>query len=95
MDALSTHNDYFVNLLDIRTAWKAVPEDGDLFEGRDRASGKLKWTATRVDLIFGANSQLRALAEIYACEDSREMFLFDFMPAWHKVMNLDRFDFTY
>ena len=85
-------NDFFVNLLDMRTTWKAVSEAGDVFEGRDRATGKLKWTATRVDLVFGSNSQLRALAEVYACEDSQEKFLHDFVAAWNKVMNLDRFD---
>jgi catalase-peroxidase len=85
-------NDFFVNLLDMSTAWKAASEAGDLFEGRDRASGELKWTGTRVDLIFGSNSQLRAIAEVYGCEDSREKFLQDFVTAWNKVMNLDRFD---
>jgi len=85
-------NDFFVNLLDMRTAWKAAPEDSDVFEGYDRASGALKWTGTRVDLIFGSNSQLRALAEVYACADSQEKFLHDFVAAWNKVMNLDRFD---
>ena len=85
-------NDFFVNLLDMGTTWKAVPETDDLFEGRDRESGELKWTATRVDLIFGSNSQLRALAEVYGCGDSREKFLSDFVAVWGKVMNLDRFD---
>ena len=85
-------NDFFVNLLDMGTVWKAVPEVDDLFEGRDRATGELKWTATRVDLIFGSNSQLRAQAEVYGCKDSREKFLHDFVAAWNKVMNLDRFD---
>jgi len=85
-------NDFFVNLLDMGTTWKPVSEDGDVFEGRDRVTGELKWTGTRVDLIFGANSQLRALAEVYACEDSREKFVNDFVAAWNKVMNLDRFD---
>jgi catalase-peroxidase len=85
-------NDFFVNLLDMGTTWKAVSEAQDLFEGRDRKTGKLKWTATRVDLIFGSNSQLRALAEVYACEDSQEKFLQDFVAVWDKVMNLDRFD---
>ncbi len=85
-------NDFFVNLLDMSTTWKATLEDEDVFEGRDRATGKLKWTGTRVDLIFGSNSQLRALAEIYAFEDSQEKFLRDFVAAWNKVMNLDRFD---
>jgi catalase-peroxidase len=85
-------NDFFVNLLDMRTTWKATSEDEDAFEGYDRATGELKWTGTRVDLIFGSNSQLRALAEVYACEDSQEKFLHDFVAAWNKVMNLDRFD---
>jgi catalase-peroxidase len=85
-------NDFFVNLLDMGTVWKPASEDGDVFEGRDRASGQLKWTGTRVDLIFGSNSQLRALAEVYACEDSAEKFVHDFVTAWNKVMNLDRFD---
>jgi catalase-peroxidase len=85
-------NDFFVNLLDMGTTWKAAPEDEDLFEGRDRESGELKWTGTRVDLIFGSNSQLRALAEVYGCEDAQEKFLHDFVEVWGKVMNLDRFD---
>jgi catalase-peroxidase len=85
-------NDFFVNLLDMGTEWKPTPADNDVFEGRDRATGKLKWTGTRVDLIFGSNSQLRALAEVYACEDSEEKFVHDFIAAWNKVMNLDRFD---
>jgi catalase-peroxidase len=85
-------NDFFVNLLDTSTTWKATPEDEGVFEGRDRATGELKWTGTRVDLIFGSNSQLRALAEVYGCEDSQEKFLNDFVAAWNKVMNLDRFD---
>jgi catalase-peroxidase len=85
-------NDFFVNLLDMNTIWQAASEAGDLFEGRDRMSGELKWTGTRVDLIFGSNSQLRALAEVYGSEDSQEKFLHDFVAAWHKVMNLDRFD---
>ena len=74
------------------TEWKATSEDEDLFEGRDRATGETKWTGTRVDLIFGSNSQLRAVAEVYGCEDSQEKFLHDFAAAWSKVMNLDRFD---
>ncbi len=85
-------NDFFVNLLDMSTAWKATAEDDDVFEGRDRATGALKWTGTRVDLIFGSNSQLRALAEVYACEDSQEKFVQDFVAVWNKVMTLDRFD---
>jgi catalase-peroxidase len=88
-------NDFFVNLLDMSTTWKATSEDEDVFEGRDRATGKLKWTGTRVDLIFGSNSQLRTLAEVYACEDSQEKFLHDFVAAWNKVMNLDRFDLAW
>jgi catalase-peroxidase len=85
-------NDFFVNLLDMSTKWKATSEDEDVFEGYDRESGELKWTGTRVDLIFGSNSQLRAVAEVYGCEDSQEKFLQDFVTAWNKVMNLDRFD---
>jgi catalase-peroxidase len=88
-------NDFFVNLLDMSTTWKATSEDGDVFEGRDRATGKLKWTGTRVDLIFGSNSQLRALAEVYGCEDAQEKFMHDFVAAWNKVMNLDRFDLAW
>jgi catalase-peroxidase len=88
-------NDFFVNLLDMSTIWKATSEDEDVFEGRDRKTGKLKWTGTRVDLIFGSNAQLRALAEVYACEDSQEKFLHDFVAAWNKVMNLDRFDLAW
>ncbi len=85
-------NDYFVNLLDMRTEWKPVTEVQDTFEGRDRKTGELKWTATRVDLIFGSNSQLRALAEVYGCADSQEKFVRDFVAAWSKIMNLDRFE---
>jgi len=85
-------NDFFVNLLDMGTTWQAAAGADDLFEGRDRESGELKWTGTRVDLIFGSNSQLRAVAEVYGSEDSREKFLHDFVAAWNKVMNLDRFD---
>jgi catalase-peroxidase len=85
-------NDFFVNLLDMSTEWKATSEDEDVFEGRDRATGELKWTGTRVDLIFGSNSRLRAVAEVYGCEDSRKKFVHDFVAAWNKVMNLDRFD---
>jgi catalase-peroxidase len=87
-------NDFFVNLLDMGTVWHLTSEDKDLFEGRDRAKGELRWTGTRVDLIFGSNSQLRALAEVYACQDSLEKFVNDFVAAWNKVMNLDRFDLT-
>jgi len=85
-------NDFFVNLLDMSTTWKAISEDEDVFEGRDRATGELKWTGTRVDLIFGSNSQLRALAEVYGCKGSLEKFVHDFVAVWNKVMNLDRFD---
>ena len=85
-------NDFFVNLLDMGTVWKATSEDADFFEGRDRKSDELKWSGTRVDLIFGSNAQLRALAEVYGSEDSQEKFLHDFVAAWNKVMNLDRFD---
>ncbi|TWH57025.1 LOW QUALITY PROTEIN: catalase-peroxidase [Desulfitobacterium sp. LBE] len=85
-------NDFFVNLLDMGTEWKAVSEEKALYEGRDRATGELKWTGTRVDLVFGSNSQLRALAEVYACSDSQDKFLQDFVSAWNKVMNADRFD---
>jgi catalase-peroxidase len=88
-------NDFFVNLLDMNTTWNATSQDQDVFEGRDRATGELKWTGTRVDLIFGSNSQLRALAEFYGCEDSREKFVKDFVSAWNKVMNLDRFDLAW
>jgi catalase-peroxidase len=85
-------NDFFVNLLDMRTTWHATSEDRDVFEGRDRATGELKWTGTRVDIIFGSNSQLRALAEVYGCEDSLQKFVHDFVSVWNKVINLDRFD---
>jgi catalase-peroxidase len=85
-------NDFFVNLLDMSTVWKPTAKDDGVFEGRDRATGELKWTGTRVDLIFGSNSQLRALAEVYACEDSQEKFVQDFVAVWNKVMILDRFD---
>ena len=85
-------NDFFVNLLDMDISWKAASEEDDIFEGRDRITGELKWTGTRVDLIFGSNSELRALAEVYGCEDSHGKFLKDFAAAWTKVMNLDRFD---
>ncbi|MGB3944554.1 MAG: catalase-peroxidase, partial [Methanothrix sp.] len=78
--------------LDMRSEWKPAAEDDGVFEGRDRATGELKWTATRVDLIFGSNSQLRAIAEVYGSMDSLEKFLSDFVASWNKVMNLDRFD---
>jgi catalase-peroxidase len=89
-DALT--NDFFVNLLDMGTAWKPVSQAQDVFEGRDRKTGEVKWTGTRVDLVFGSNSQLRALAEVYACSDAQDKFVRDFVAAWTKVMNLDRFD---
>ena len=85
-------NDFFVNLVDLGTAWQPVSDDGNVFEGRDRATGELKWTGTRVDLIFGSNSELRSYAEVYACDDSRQQFVQDFVAAWDKVMSLDRFD---
>jgi catalase-peroxidase len=87
-------NDFFVNLLDMSTNWKSTAKDEDIFEGRDRVTGELKWTGTRVDLIFGSNSQLRAIAEIYASDDSQNKFVHDFVAAWNKVMNADRFDIT-
>jgi catalase-peroxidase len=85
-------NDFFVNLLDMNTQWQ--PSDGseDVYEGRDRKTNKVRWTGTRVDLIFGSHSQLRALAEVYACADSKEKFVKEFVAAWTRVMNLDRFD---
>jgi catalase-peroxidase len=85
-------NDFFVNLLDMNTQWQPSSASEDVYEGRDRATGKVKWTGTRVDLIFGSNSQLRAIAEVYACADSEEKFVKDFVAAWNKVMNLDRYD---
>jgi catalase-peroxidase len=85
-------NDFFVNLLDMGTTWKASSADKDLFEGHDRKTGKPKWTGTRVDLVFGSNSELRALAEVYATADAQQKFVRDFVAAWNKVMNLDRFD---
>ena len=85
-------NDFFANLLDFGITWNAVNDAKEVFEGRDRATGKVKWTGTRVDLIFGSNSELRALAEVYACEDGKEKFVHDFVSAWNKVMNLDRFE---
>ena len=88
--ALTT--DYFVNLLSMDTVWTPTSEKADAFEGRDRKTGSLKWTGTRADLGFGSNSELRALAEVYACDDAREAFVHDFVAAWDKVMNLDRFD---
>jgi len=85
-------NDFFVNLLDMGTEWKPKSADAHLFEGRDRKTGELKWTATRVDLVFGSNAQLRALAEVYACDGAERKLVRDFVAAWDKVMNLDRFD---
>jgi catalase-peroxidase len=84
-------NDFFINLLDMSTVWEPISESANLFEGRDRFSDDVKWMATRTDLIFGSNSQLRALAETYACDDSKEKFINDFTNAWSKIMNLDRF----
>ena len=85
-------NDFFVNLLDIGTQWKAVSDAKDAFEGRDRATGEVEWSGTRVDLVFGSNSQLRAIAEVYVSSDSHKKFVRDFVAAWTKVMNADRFD---
>jgi len=87
-------NDFFVNLLDMRTAWQRSEKNEGVFEGRDRKSGELRWTATIADLVFGSNSQLRALAEVYAASDGEAAFVHDFAEAWVKVMNLDRFDLT-
>jgi catalase-peroxidase len=84
-------NDFFVNLLDISTEWKAISESEDVFEGRDRNTGDLRWTGSRVDLVFGSNSELRAIAEVYASDDAEQQFVHDFVTAWDKVMNLDRF----
>jgi catalase-peroxidase len=85
-------NDFFVNLLDMGTEWKPVSKNADVFEGRDRKTGKVKWTGTRVDLVFGSNSHLRALAEVYGSSDAHDKFMRDFVAVWNKVMNLDRFD---
>jgi catalase-peroxidase len=85
-------NDFFANLLDMSTKWQAASASEETFEGRDRETGALKWTATRADLVFGSNSQLRAIAEVYACDDSQQKFVRDFVAAWDRVMNLDRFD---
>ena len=85
-------NDFFVNLLDMNTHWQVSEKCEHVFEGRDRGTGKVKWTGTAVDLVFGSNSQLRAIAEAYACDDSQQAFVRDFLAAWDKVMNLDRFD---
>ena len=86
------HHDFFVNLLDMSTEWKSVSKDADMFERHDRKTGPLKWTGTRVDLIFGSNSQLCALAAVYGSSDAQKKFVLDFVAAWNKVMNLDRFD---
>ena len=83
---------FFVNLLDLGTTWKATNEKGEIFVGSNRKTGEPKWTATRADLIFGSNSELRAIAEVYATDDAQAKFIADFVKAWHKVMNLDRFD---
>jgi catalase-peroxidase len=88
----SLTNDFFVNLLDLGTTWSSANGDGQTFEGRDTATGELKWTGSRVDLVFGSNSELRAVAEVYASDDAREKFVRDFVAAWAKVMDLDRFD---
>ena len=85
-------NDFFVNLLDMSTQWQPAEGEKDVYEGRDRKTNALKWTGTRVDLIFGSHSQLRAFAEVYACAGSKEKFVKDFVAAWNKVMNLDRYD---
>jgi catalase-peroxidase len=85
-------NDFFVNLLDMGTEWQASGAVEGVFDGRDRATGEPKWTGSRVDLVFGSNSELRAIAEVYACDDSKEKFVQDFVAAWTKVMNLDRYD---
>ena len=85
-------NDFFLNLLDMRTAWKATSEEREIYEGSDRATGAVKWTGTRADLVFGSNSELRAIAEVYGSSDAQGKFIKDFVAAWTKVMNLDRFD---
>jgi catalase-peroxidase len=85
-------SDFFVNLLDMDTEWQPTSGAGETFTGRGRTTGEVRWTGSRVDLIFGSNSELRALAEVYACDDAREKFVRDFVAAWNKVMNLDRFD---
>jgi catalase-peroxidase len=87
-------NDFFVNLLDMGVAWNPTSDAADTFGAHDRKTGEVKWTGTRVDLVFGSNSQLRALAEVYAQDDAKEKFVRDFVAAWNKVMNLDRFDLT-
>ena len=87
-------NDFFVNLLDMRTTWTPTAKGADTYEGRDRLSGEIRWTASRVDLVFGSNSELRAIVEVYAGRDGREKFVRDFVAAWDKVMNLDRYDIS-
>jgi catalase-peroxidase len=88
-------NDFFVNLLDTNTAWKAAGSDSEIYEGVDRKTGQKKWTATRADLVFGSHSELRAIAEVYGSTDGQEKFVKDFVAAWDKVTNLDRFDLAY
>lgn len=88
----SLTNDFFANLLDLGTTWTATSQDANTFEGRDSSTGEVKWTGTRADLVFGSNSELRAVAEVYASDDAKEKFVKDFVAAWDKVMNLDRFD---
>jgi catalase-peroxidase len=88
----SLTNDFFVNLLDMGTTWRPTSQDANAFEGRDAATGEVRWTGSRADLVFGSNSELRALAEVYASDDAKEKFVRDFVAAWDKVMNLDRFD---
>jgi catalase-peroxidase len=88
----SLTNDFFVNLLDMNTEWKKSPQNEYHYEGRDRRTGEVRWTATGVDLLFGSNSELRAIAEVYGCDDAKQSFVRDFASAWAKVMNLDRFD---
>jgi catalase-peroxidase len=88
----SLSNDFFVNLLDMATTWQPASQDANTFEGRDAVTGEVRWTGSRADLVFGSNSELRALAEVYASDDAREKFVTDFVAAWTKVMNLDRFD---
>jgi catalase-peroxidase len=85
-------NDFFVHLLDMGTTWKSSSANAEVLEGRNRTTGELRWTATRVDLVFGSNAQLRAIAEVYACDGAQPKFMRDFLAAWNKVMNLDRFD---
>ena len=88
----SLTNDFFANLLDLNITWKAISDAQQVFEGKDRTTGAIKWTGTRADLIFGSNSELRALAEVYGSDDAKDKFVHDFIAAWNKVMNLDRFD---